>query len=148
MKVYILDNDGEITKEIEITEDKFAYDGCHKIYMLNNDKEAEEAKKFGYSILPIEDLEKTFINSCELRFIQTWDLKKTYIDQFEVDNIGNLYFQNKMVRISWYNKNGSLLNRVDVKNPSQLDYKFMQFAKSIQFELEIGDKICIDGIDN
>lgn len=54
----------------------FAWDGCHKIYLLNpNDKEQyAEAENEGYHICDINELPETWDKSCELRFIRTWDL--------------------------------------------------------------------------
>lgn len=61
----------------------FAYEGCHKIYVLKNKKEIEEAKELDYKIFPIEELEEVYYNSCSLRFINSWDLDKVFIKQFE-----------------------------------------------------------------
>lgn len=64
---------------------KFAYDGCHKIYLLESEDQEKEARDCGYRILPVEDLKKTYENSCSLRFIAYWDLNKDYVcKQFEV----------------------------------------------------------------
>ncbi len=60
----------------------FAYDGCHKIYLLN-DSEIEEAKNSGYNILPIENLKEAYNNSCSLKFINTWEDCKSIVTQFE-----------------------------------------------------------------
>lgn len=57
----------------------FAYDGCHKIYILENEKDLKES--IGYKIYPIKDLEEIYYNSCDLRFISSWALDKTYIEQ-------------------------------------------------------------------
>ena len=69
--------------ELEPHEDKFAYDGCHKIYILRSEKETKEAKKHGYVILPIEKIKETYKNSCPLRFISTWDLTDYPVHQGE-----------------------------------------------------------------
>jgi hypothetical protein len=61
----------------------FAYDGCHKIYILEDEIDVENAKKLEYDILPIKKLRETFENSCELRFISNWKLDKLYVQQFE-----------------------------------------------------------------
>ena len=61
---------------IEITAEEFAHDGCHKIYLLEDDNDKYDAIKTGYSkIFPISELEHTYQMSCPLRFINTWDLK-------------------------------------------------------------------------
>lgn len=59
---------------------EFAWDGCHKIYILENQEELAEAEKVGYEILNIEpSLESTWEESCELRFINFWNLDKDAI---------------------------------------------------------------------
>lgn len=61
---------------------EFAYDGCHKIYLIEDEEDYQEAK-LGYDILPISVLEQTFRNSCCLRFIANWKLDKGYVEQGE-----------------------------------------------------------------
>lgn len=61
----------------------FAYDGCHKIYLIENEQQWEEARSNEYSIYPVAQLEQTFVDSCELRFISDWGLSKHYVNQFE-----------------------------------------------------------------
>lgn len=60
---------------------EFAWDGCHKIYILNSKKDKDQALSCGYNILPIKDLKETFKNSCPLRFIHDWDFSTTYVSQ-------------------------------------------------------------------
>ena len=60
---------------IEITSKEFAYDGCHKIYLIETEANKEEAISCEYKILPIEKLKDTYFNSCGLEFINTWALK-------------------------------------------------------------------------
>lgn len=61
-------NEGEIKK--------FAYDGCHKIYLIESEEQEKEAKSYKYEILPIEELLNTYKDSCDLRFINFWGLNK------------------------------------------------------------------------
>ena len=68
---------------IETNAKLFAYDGCHKIYLIEDNVDLRDAQEIGYNILPIKELEKTFNNSCELRFIHNWKLDKTFVHQFE-----------------------------------------------------------------
>ena len=68
---------------IEVIGDCFAYDGCHKIYILESEKDKKEAIEIGYDILPLYRLESTFRNSCGLQFISNWSLDKQYVGQFE-----------------------------------------------------------------
>lgn len=66
---------------------EFAYDGCHKIYLLDNgerDRHGDEAHLLdGYRILPVEDLPTIWNTTCPLRFISSWDLSANYAKQFE-----------------------------------------------------------------
>ena len=59
---------------INITAREFAYDGCHKIYLLDSRGEVQDAMDCGYGVLPIEELRDTYESSCGLRFINTWSL--------------------------------------------------------------------------
>lgn len=61
----------------------FAYDGCHKIYLLEDEKDKMEAVNLDYSIKESSELLKTFTDSCELRFISNWKLTEQYVCQFE-----------------------------------------------------------------
>lgn len=58
----------------EIKAEMFAYDGCHKIYLLNNDEEMCQALECDYGIYDISLLKEKYENSCPLRFINNWDL--------------------------------------------------------------------------
>ena len=60
---------------------KFAYDGCHKIYICEDNKDIEEAKEIGYDLYDISLLGEYYVNSCELRFINNWQLDKCYAEQ-------------------------------------------------------------------
>ncbi len=66
----------------EITQKQFAFDGCHKFYLLE-DHEMDEAANLGYIICPIEELEKMYKYACPLRFINAWDLSECYAHQGE-----------------------------------------------------------------
>lgn len=66
-----------------ITNGKFAYDGCHKIYILEDKQDEEDAIEYGYGIWFMSFLEETYNNSCDLRFIRNWKLDKAYVNQFE-----------------------------------------------------------------
>lgn len=75
MKISYVDENEKVTKEIRENIKQFAYDGCHKIYLIENEENLEQAKASGYDIYPIKELEEKFNNSCGLRFINTWDLE-------------------------------------------------------------------------
>lgn len=72
MKPTLIKCDGETYK---IHSDIFAYDGCHKIYILEDDDDLIEAQDLDYRILPIEKIENTYNLSCPLKFISTWKLE-------------------------------------------------------------------------
>lgn len=62
----------------------FAFDGCHKIYLLDNEEEWEDALSNDYDVFPISKLQEKFESSCGLRFISPWNLDKpNYVRQFE-----------------------------------------------------------------
>lgn len=68
---------------IEIKAEKFAYDGCHKIYLIDNAEAEKEAKKYDYKVYDIKDLIECYVYSCSLRFIECWDENFTSIvEQF------------------------------------------------------------------
>lgn len=68
---------------VDVIGDKFAYDGCHKIYLIEDQEDEQKSRECGYKILDISQLMKTYEYSCELRFIRNWKLDKSYVAQFE-----------------------------------------------------------------
>jgi hypothetical protein len=68
---------------IETKAREFAFDGCHKIYLIESEQDRGEARDSGYDILPISSLRKSFNNSCGLQFISSWDLSVRYCNQFQ-----------------------------------------------------------------
>ena len=67
----------------EIKAKQFAYDGCHKIYLIEDTDDLKEAKDIGYDIYNIESLKETYDDSCSLRFINNWKLTEQIVPQFE-----------------------------------------------------------------
>ena len=68
---------------------EFAYDGCHKIYLIETPEDREEAFGYGYKeedFFLMENLKAVFINSCPLRFISSFDLRTRFVEQFEFDD--------------------------------------------------------------
>lgn len=61
---------------------EFAYDNCHKFYIIQTKRDRSHALDLGYDLYPMEKLASMFRDSCPLRFIQTWKLK-TVVPQFE-----------------------------------------------------------------
>lgn len=72
-----------INRKKLITNGKFGFDGCHKIYICEDDADVKKLEELGYTILPTEKLEETFNNSCFLRFISNAKLTKYYVNQCE-----------------------------------------------------------------
>ena len=68
---------------MEVKGKEFAFDGCHKIYIIEDEEDKKNAESIGYNFYDIEDIEKYYNNSCELRFIRNWKLTKIYVKQFE-----------------------------------------------------------------
>lgn len=66
----------------EIKGNKFAYDGCHKIYICEDKEDIKEAVELSYGIFDIRQIEEIYEDSCPLRFISNWKLDKNYIEQF------------------------------------------------------------------
>lgn len=67
----------------EVIGDKFAYDGCHKIYIIEDEKDRKDAEEYDYQIFDLKDIQNVYENSCELKFISNWKLDKRYVNQFE-----------------------------------------------------------------
>jgi hypothetical protein len=60
----------------------FAWDECHKIYLIENEEQKKEALENEYTIFPINKLKSCYRKSCGLKFIAYWDLdKKKAVEQ-------------------------------------------------------------------
>ena len=66
----------------EITETAFAFDGCHKIYLLH-EWQYQEYRDLDYDIYDIDGLPLAWVDTCPLRFINSGDLQQTIVGQFE-----------------------------------------------------------------
>lgn len=62
---------------------QFAYDGCHKIYLIEDENDLNEARDSEYDILDISVLKKAWRNSCGLQFISNWKLTERFVNQFQ-----------------------------------------------------------------
>lgn len=67
----------------EINGNKVAYDGCHKIYILEDEEDIKEAVELEYAVLDIRQLKEIYNDACPLRFISNWKLDKSYVKQCE-----------------------------------------------------------------
>lgn len=73
---------------VEATE--FAYDGCHKVYLIVWGGDRAVMFDCGYTeadIHPIEKLPEVWSQTCPLRFISSADLSVQYVAQCETANI-------------------------------------------------------------
>lgn len=67
----------------KVVGDEFAYEGCHKIYIIEDEDDRKQAIELGYEIHNIKELHSVYKKSCDLRFISNWKLDKRYVRQFE-----------------------------------------------------------------
>ena len=49
-----------------------AWDGCHKLYFLQDEGRVANARELEYEIFPSTDLRQLFDLSCSLRFVSRW----------------------------------------------------------------------------
>lgn len=64
--------------------DKFFYDGCHKIYLIEDADDIKDMYNAGWEdndIYSIDELEDVLQNSCPLVFINNVKLTKQYLTQ-------------------------------------------------------------------
>ena len=82
---------------IEVIGDYFVWDGCHKIYILEDDEDLKDVRQkwgqleFNKDIFSIKAIFNVWVESCPLRFISNWKLTKDYIKQ--EDNTKNITFK-------------------------------------------------------
>lgn len=69
-------------KEVK-TNGAYAFDNCHKFYILENDNEKFKALEYGYEICPVQHLVTDLKHSCPLRFISSFNLTANYLLQGE-----------------------------------------------------------------
>ena len=66
-----------------ITATEFAFDNCHKIYLVNTQEDKDELTENGYDFYPIEQIKEAYEGSCSLRFIQDMTTFKDIVEQFK-----------------------------------------------------------------
>lgn len=49
-----------------------AFDGCHKLYFLQDQGRHDQAVEFGYRIYPASSIRELYEESCGLRFVTRW----------------------------------------------------------------------------
>lgn len=63
-------------KKYEVQDcDRFAWDGCHKIYLITTRDQAYDAFGYDYDLLDISLIKQVYEESCPLRFIDFWDVE-------------------------------------------------------------------------
>ena len=70
---------GEVVKATH-----FAYDGCHKIYLIGGVEDMAAMLDYGYGsgdILPVSELARVWEETCFLRFISWADLSGNVVSQ-------------------------------------------------------------------
>lgn len=66
---------------ITIYADEFAWDECHKIYIVTDQESRDQLEGYGYEFFPINELEDAWQASCFLRFISDASLSCDYVSQ-------------------------------------------------------------------
>lgn len=74
-------NGVEIKVNQSVENTRFAYEGCHKIYICETPEEEERMKELGYKLIPLPEIEKFYSSSCGLKFISNSDLSTDYAEQ-------------------------------------------------------------------
>lgn len=66
---------------IETSGLKLAWDGCHKIYFLEDEEREREAASFGYEpFFPAAELRELISSSCGLVFVSRWGFDNSDFD--------------------------------------------------------------------
>jgi len=64
-----------------IRSDEFAWDGCHKLYVVTDQEARDQLEGYGYDFFPIDELKDCWDRSCGLRFISDASLSCDYVSQ-------------------------------------------------------------------
>jgi hypothetical protein len=67
--------------DTRIWADEFAWDGCHKLYIVTDQQARDDLEGYGYDFFPIAELKECWDASCGLRFISDASLSCNYISQ-------------------------------------------------------------------
>lgn len=68
--------------DIEVRADEFAWDHCHKLYVVTDQESRDLLEGYGYDFYPVSKLQWAWDRSCGLRFISSANLEETYVPQF------------------------------------------------------------------
>lgn len=64
-----------------ITAYGFAFDGCHKFYLIETPEDEAVLRGYGYELYDIDGLPRAWADSCPLRFIDKADLSEMVVPQ-------------------------------------------------------------------
>ncbi|NUS02063.1 MAG: hypothetical protein HOV97_05810 [Nonomuraea sp.] len=71
----------EKIKAVEESGLQLAWDGCHKIYFLEDADRAREASEFGYEpFFPASEIRELISSSCGLVFVSRWGFDNSDFD--------------------------------------------------------------------
>lgn len=71
---------------IEESKLPIAFDGCHKIYFLEDDAREAQAREFGYGIFESSEIRQLIAASCPLVFVSRWGFDNDDFDhEWNVD---------------------------------------------------------------
>jgi hypothetical protein len=59
---------------IEASDLRLAFDGCHKIYLIQSQAEADDAEQYGYGIYDAAMIRTLIASSCFLVYVHAWDI--------------------------------------------------------------------------
>ncbi len=59
----------------------FAFDRCHKIYILEDEEDKQNMVELGYHVFSMKGLQSAWDNSCSLRFISNAKLDTRFVEQ-------------------------------------------------------------------
>lgn len=69
--------------DVTVWADEFAWDGCHRIYVVTSPESRAEMLDLGYQLRPITELPDIWDRSCPLRFISSADLTIAFVRQMQ-----------------------------------------------------------------
>lgn len=77
----------EKIKAIEDAGWRIAWDGCHKIYFLEDDERYADAVATEYDIYPASELRRIISNSCGLVFVSRWGMgsNEDFVHKFNIE---------------------------------------------------------------
>jgi len=61
---------------IEASDLQIAFDGCHKLYLVDGPGEVSDARANGYDLYPAKEIRALVNRSCGLVFVNAWNLGK------------------------------------------------------------------------